>query len=189
MPGAESCDNGVPARTWQRPGWEISTDRQRLDLDAAHRLIASSYWAAGIPRAVLACALRHSLCFGLYRREPPAAGAAGAPLPRLCGMARVISDYATYAYVADVFIEPEWRRRGLGKWLMECIRAHPHLQELRRWGLVTRDMQALYRHSGFQPLGHPERHMEIYRPGLYRAVADFESLWRRPRQAGQEETR
>ncbi len=169
--------DSIPIESWRREGWEISTDPQRLDPAAAHRMIASSYWAENIPRPVFDCALRNSLCFGLYRLA--AETDAG-----LCGLARVISDYATYAYVADVFIAPEWRRQGLGKWLMQCIRAHPWLQELRRWSLVTRDMQALYRQSGFLPVEHPERHMEIHRPGMYRAEPELEQLWLRPRWSG-----
>lgn len=162
--------------TWRREGWEISTDDARFDRAAAHRIISSTYWAEGIPPSVFDCALRNSLNFGLYELLVPA------PASRLRGMARVVSDYASYAYVADVCIEAEYRGRGLGEWLMECVRAHPQLQELRRWGLVTRNMQPLYQKSGFQPVEHPEQHMEILRSGLY-LQENFEARWLQSRQA------
>ena len=118
----------------------ISTDRSKLDIDAIHRFLALSYWAAGIPRETVARSIENSLCFGVYDNA------------RQIGFARVISDFATYAYVADVFILEPYRERGLGKELMASIMAHPELQGLRRWSLGTRDAQGLYAQFGFRPV-------------------------------------
>lgn len=139
-----------------RDGFTVSTDPARLDLDAIHAFLATSYWAEGIPREILERALRGSLCFGLYEGE------------RQVGLARVITDAATFAYLCDVYVLPEMRGRGLGKWLIECVMEHPDLQGLRRFSLVTRDAHELYRPFGFTEIRSPERHMEIARPGLYK---------------------
>jgi GNAT superfamily N-acetyltransferase len=142
---------------FRRGDFLISTDPARLDLDLIHGFLANvSYWAKGIPRDVLARSIEHSLCFGVY-------DGSGAQV----GFARVISDFATYAYVADVFVLESHRGRGLGKSLMECILQHPALQGLRRWNLTTRDAHALYAQSGFKPLKFPERYMEIQRLNTY----------------------
>lgn len=130
----------------------VSTDRGRLQIDVVHEFLAGSYWAEGIPRNTLERAIRNSLCFGLYDGADQV------------GFARVITDRATYAYLADVFILESHRGRGLSRWLMECIRSHPELQGLRRWGLVTRDAHGLYRKFGFRELRHPESFMEIHGP-------------------------
>ena len=140
----------------QQNGFTVSTDPDRLDVDAIHAFLSTSYWAEGIPREIVAKALRNSLCFGLYEGE------------RQAGLARVVSDFATYAYLCDVYVLPELRGRGLAKWLMECVLDHPELAGLRRFGLVTRDAHELYRPFGFSALAHPDNHMEIARPGLYR---------------------
>jgi GNAT superfamily N-acetyltransferase len=137
----------------------ITTDPSRLDLDVIHRFLARSYWAAGVPRATVERAIRHSLCFGAFDRE------------RQVGFARVISDYATYAYVSDVFVLPSHRGRGIGKQLMAAIVAHPDLQGLRRWTLFTRDAHGLYRQYGFGEARHPERLMEILGPPYAGAAA------------------
>jgi GNAT superfamily N-acetyltransferase len=134
----------------------ISTDPARLDHEVIHGFLVHCYWAEGIPRETLARSIQNSLCFGIYGPG------------KQIGFARVISDYATYAYLGDVFVLEEYRGRGLGKWLMECIMRHPRLQGLRRWGLVTRDAHALYARFGFTPLESPERHMELHRPDVYR---------------------
>lgn len=127
----------------------ISTDPARLDFAVIHGFLTRAYWSEGISRALVEKAARHALCFGLYH------GAAQ------IGLARVISDYATYAYVADVFILEAYRGQGLGKWLMQSVRAYPELQGLRRWALATRDAHGLYRQVGFTALQNPDRHMEI----------------------------
>jgi len=118
----------------------ISTDRSKLDVDVIHKFLARSYWAEGIPRETVARSIENSLCFGVYDNA------------NQIGFARVISDFATYAYVADVFILEPYRERGLGKELMASIMAHPDLQDLRRWSLGTRDAQGLYAQFGFEPV-------------------------------------
>jgi GNAT superfamily N-acetyltransferase len=127
---------------------DVSTDPARLDLDLIHGFLAESYWAKGIPRATLERALRGSLCFGAFEGG------------RQVGFARAITDFATFAYVADVFVVPEARGRGVGKALIGSMRAHPELQGLRRWVLVTRDAHGLYAQHGFTGLAAPERLME-----------------------------
>lgn len=136
--------------------YEISTDPARLDLDVIHGYLAQSYWATGIPRETVARSLRGSLCFGLYH--------GGAQV----GFARVITDRATFAYVADVFVLDAHRGRGLGKRLMATIKSHPELQGLRRWLLGTRDAHGLYRQFGFERPLDPSLWMEIHRRDVYR---------------------
>jgi GNAT superfamily N-acetyltransferase len=136
---------------WRRGELTVTTDPARLDLDAICAFLARSYWAPKRSRDVIVRSLLHSIGFGVF---------AGA---RPVGFARVISDRATYGYVADVFVEESQRGAGVGSFLMECIKAHPELQGLERWSLATRDAHALYRKFGFQELLHPERHMEIPR--------------------------
>jgi N-acetylglutamate synthase-like GNAT family acetyltransferase len=134
----------------------ISTDRSKLDIDVIHRFLARSYWAAGIPRATVIRAIENSLCFGVYDGAEQV------------GFARVISDFATYAYIADVFILEPYRERGLGKELMASIMAHPELQGLRRWSLGTRDAHGLYAQFGFKPVDNPSPiMMEIVNPEIY----------------------
>lgn len=135
--------------------YSISTDPQRLDLDAIHAYLSRSYWAEEIPKALVSKALQHSLCFGLYKGSAQ------------IGFARVITDRATFAYLSDVYVLEEYRGRGLGKWLMSVIVAHPELQSLRRFSLATRDAQGFYLPFGFVRLAHPERHMEIVHRGVY----------------------
>jgi len=140
----------------RRGEFSISTDRARLDLDVIHGFLTNCYWAKGIPREVVARSIEHSLCFGIY-------DCSGAQV----GCARVISDFATIAYIGDVFVLDTYRGRGLGKWLMECITQHPALQNLRRWILTTRDAHGLYSQVGFTPVKSPERYMELHRPDVY----------------------
>jgi GNAT superfamily N-acetyltransferase len=134
----------------------ISTDRERLSLDVIHGFLTNCYWAKGVPREIVARSIEHALCFGIY-------DGSGAQV----GFARVISDFATVAYVGDVFVLETHRGRGLGKWLMQCIVQHPALQNLRRWILTTRDAHALYSQVGFTPVKAPERFMELHRPNVY----------------------
>ena len=130
-------------------GYTISDDPDFLDLDVIHDFLArESYWAQGIPRETVARAIRHSISFGVYHD--------GAQV----GFARVVSDRATYAYLADVFILTAHRGRGLSKWLVAAILAHPELQNLRRWALATRDAHGLYRQFGFAPARKPENRLE-----------------------------
>ena len=139
--------------------YRISSDPADVDLDAVHAFLTRSYWAEGISRELVARAIAGSIPFSLLH------GAA------LVGFARVITDRATYAYLADVFVLEAHRGQGLGRRLVEAAMAHPDLQGLRRFGLVTRDAHALYASVGFTPLAHPERHMEISRSGLYRPTS------------------
>jgi GNAT superfamily N-acetyltransferase len=141
--------------TWQRDAYTVSTDQARLDVDAVYAFLSASYWATDIPREVVERSLRNSLCFGLYYNDSQ------------IGLVRVISDYATVAYVGDVYVLPEHRGRGLSKWMMECVLAHPDLQYLRRWTLVTRDAHGLYEKFGFRPLKRPEGFMELHNPRIY----------------------
>ena len=143
---------------WQRDGLTISTDPARIDRAAVHAFLSGSYWAAGIPREIVDRSIENALCFGLYEEK------------RQVGFARVITDFATFAYLADVFILPSHRGRGLAKWMMEAILAHPRLQDLRRWMLVTRDAHGLYRQAGFTELAHPERMMEMVDSEIYRKL-------------------
>jgi GNAT superfamily N-acetyltransferase len=141
---------------YRKGEFTVSTDRRRLDLDVIHGYLKDCYWAQGIPRTVFIRSLKNSLCFGLYTRG------------RQIGFARVISDFATYAYLGDVFVLESFRGQGLGKWMMECILRDPRLQGLRRWSLVTRDTHGLYSQFGFTPLKSPERYMEIHNPNVYK---------------------
>jgi GNAT superfamily N-acetyltransferase len=133
----------------------LSTDPERLDLAVIHGFLGKSYWAKGIPRETVARSIANSLCFGVYWDG------------RQVAFARVISDFATYAYVADVFVLMPFRGRGLGKWMMESILQHPRLQQLRRWSLVTKDAHGLYAQLGFTPLKRPEGYMERYDEDVY----------------------
>ncbi|HET9839411.1 MAG TPA: GNAT family N-acetyltransferase [Candidatus Angelobacter sp.] len=141
---------------WTRGEFEISTDPARIDLIFVHAFLTISYWARGIPVETVKRSIENSLAFGVYR--------AG----RQIGFARVITDRATFAYLADVFVVPEYRGRGLSKWLMQCIFGHPDLQGLRRWMLATQDAHGLYQQYGFALLKAPERWMEIHRPDIYK---------------------
>jgi N-acetylglutamate synthase-like GNAT family acetyltransferase len=141
---------------YRRDDFVISTDPARLDLDMIHGFLTNCYWAKGIPKEVVSRSIGHALCFGIY-------DANGAQV----GFARVISDFATVAYLGDVFVLESHRGRGLSKRLMECIMAHPALQGLRRWILLTRDAQGLYSQFGFTPLKAPERYMELHKPDVY----------------------
>ena len=122
---------------WMRGEYTISTDPARLDIDVIHRFLTESYWAAGVPREVVRQSIEHSLPFGVYKGD------------RQIGFARVVTDYSTFAYLADVFVLDEFRCDGVGKWLIEVVVSHPGLAGLRRWILATRDAHGLYRKSGF----------------------------------------
>src|SRR5580693_1947730 len=140
---------------YRRGEFLISTDRGRLSLDVVHGFLTNCYWAKGIPREVVARSIENALCFGIYDGQSQ------------IGFARVITDFATIAYIGDVFVLETHRGRGLGKWLMQCITEHPALQNLRRWILTTRDAHGLYSQFGFTPVKAPERFMEVHRPNVY----------------------
>lgn len=134
-----------------RTGYELVTERDRLDDVAIHAFLTRSYWAPGVTLETVRRSLDHSLCFGILHEG------------RTVAFARAITDRATYAYLADVYVLEEHRGRGLGEWLVEAAMAAPALQGLRHWSLVTRDAHGLYERFGFRALAHPERSME-YRP-------------------------
>jgi GNAT superfamily N-acetyltransferase len=135
--------------------YAMSTDPTRLDLVSVHRYLSASYWSPGLPMDVLTRAVAGSLCFGLYYGAEQV------------GFARVITDRATFAYLCDVYVLDAHRGRGLGQWLLEAVVAHPALQGLRRFVLVTRDAHGLYERFGFRPLARPEGYMEVYQPDVY----------------------
>lgn len=144
------------AHVWQRGEYRISTDKNQLDLKIVHGFLETAYWSPHVPLAVVKRAIEHSLTFGVYRESEQ------------IGFARVITDYATFAYLADVFILESFRGQGLGQWLIEVILSHPELQGFRRWMLGTRDAHELYRRFGFTELNSPQRFMEIWHPNVYR---------------------
>jgi GNAT superfamily N-acetyltransferase len=144
---------------WARGSLTISTDPARVDRKLVQEILASSYWAEGIPREVVDRSIENSLVFGLYEG-----------LAQI-GFARVITDRSTFAYLSDVFVLESHRAKGLGKWLMEVIMGHPDLQGLRRWTLATRDAHGLYRQFGFLPLARPDRLMEILDVDIYKRRA------------------
>jgi GNAT superfamily N-acetyltransferase len=138
---------------WAAPdGYVVSTDPGRLDIDRIHRFLASAYWARGIPRYIVERSIANSLPFGLY-----------APCGEQAGFARVVTDRATYAYLGDVYVEEDHRGRGLGKFLVSRVVAHPDLQGLRRWALATADAHGLYARHGFRPAANPDIHLFIER--------------------------
>jgi GNAT superfamily N-acetyltransferase len=137
--------------------YSISTDRQKLDLPAIHAFLSRSYWSPGIPIEIVEHAIANSLCFGVFH------------VGEQIGLARVITDKATFAYLSDVYILESHRGKGLSKWLVETILEHEELQNLRRFMLVTKDAHTLYQRFGFTEQGNPSRTMEILKPDPYRA--------------------
>jgi GNAT superfamily N-acetyltransferase len=140
----------------RRGSYLISTDPARLDARAVHAYLTQSYWAAGIPLDVVERAIRGSLCIGLYDDR------------RQVGFARAVTDRATFAYLADVYVLESHRGQGLAVWMVGTLFAHPDLQGLRRLSLVTKDAHGLYARFGFTRLQSPEAYMEIARPDIYR---------------------
>ena len=143
----------------------ISLDPDLLDLDAIHLALSTSYWSPGIPREVVQRGLKNCMAFGVYDTASPRRNSTK---PRQIGLARVITDKATFAYLSDVYIIKEYRGRGLSKWLIETILAHPDLQGLRRICLLTRDAHGLYARYGFRPMPDPTRYMELWNPDVYK---------------------
>lgn len=141
----------------QRRGeYTVSSDPARMEMDVIHGYLSRAYWCEEIPRELLDRAVQNSLCFGLFERETQ------------IGFVRVVTDYATFAYICDVFVLESHQGKGLGRWLMQCVLQHPELQGLRRWHLTTRDAHSLYRKVGFVPLSKPERHMERFIYEMYK---------------------
>ena len=133
---------------WRLGEYIITTDKRLLDLSVIHGFLTTSYWAEGIPFETVKKSIEHSLNFGVYKEG------------KQVGFARVITDYATYAYIGDVYILEDFRGQGLSKWMMQVIANHSKLQGLRRWSLLTRDAHGLYRKTGFTEPQNPERYME-----------------------------
>ena len=143
------------ANEWHQREYTISDDRARLDIKVIHEFLSTeSYWATGRSVEKVQRSIDNSLAFGVYRGEEQ------------IGFARVVTDYATFAWLADVFVLDESRGRGLAKWLIEVIISHPQLQGFRRWVLATKDAHELYRQYGFRELHRPERWMERPDPNM-----------------------
>lgn len=140
---------------WKRGKMEITCDMAHVDTELVTEFLTSSYWAKGISREIVERSLRGSICFSLLDDG------------RQVGFARVVSDRATFAFLADVFILPDYRGRGLARWLLESVVSHPELQGLRRWMLGTADAHGLYEKFGFEPLKRPEIFMERHDPEIY----------------------
>ncbi|MCO4294250.1 GNAT family N-acetyltransferase [Solitalea sp. MAHUQ-68] len=137
-------------------GFTISTDKQKLDIDSIHEFLSTkAYWCLNIPKDRVQLAIENSLCFGVYEGN------------KQIGLARVISDFSTIAYLGDVYILEEYRGKRLSKWLMETIMNHPNLQGLRRWILLTGDAHGLYRQFGWTDIADPSKWMELYNKNVY----------------------
>lgn len=135
-----------------RGEFRVSTDPAELDREVIHRFLAGTYWARNRPRETMEKAILHSLCFGVYCGQDQV------------GFARAITDYATFAYMADVFVLEGYRGKGLGKWLVQSMLDHPELKKIRRWSLLTQDAHGLYAKCGFTPAVHPGDAMERLQP-------------------------
>jgi GNAT superfamily N-acetyltransferase len=129
--------------------FELTTDKNRMQLDVIYRFLQKSYWANKRSLEAIKKSIENSIPFGIFVGQ------------RQIGFARVITDYATFGWIADVFIDEEFRGQGLSKWLMESMLGHPELQGMRRWVLATKDAHTLYSQFGFTALNKPERWMEI----------------------------
>ena len=142
---------------WQKENFVISTDKSKLDIPFIHRFLSEeSYWRLDIPIDIVEQSIAHSLCLGVYDGE------------KQIGFARIITDEATFGYLADVFIDGMYRGRGLSKWLMEVIMELPFISLLRRFMLATKDAHGLYKQFGFTPITFPERFMQVHRPDAYK---------------------
>jgi len=148
---------------WRKDEYLLSTDKSRIDVETVHHFLSHSYWAQNIPLEVVQKSINNSLCFAIYHQQV------------LIGFARAVSDFATFAYLADVFILPEERGKGLSKWLMEIIMDHPQLRGLRRFVLATRDAHALYAQFGFTPFDKPDRWMQKHDPEVYNRNENLDS--------------
>lgn len=137
----------------------ITTDQRRFDLEAIHAFLSTAYWSRGVPMQIVQRALANSLAFGVFRGDEQV------------GLARVVTDSATFAYLADVYILEAHRGKGLAKTLLRTILAHPDLQGLRRFPLATRDAHGLYGQFGFAALANPSRMMERWDPDVYQAAS------------------
>lgn len=134
---------------WVRGEFEITTDPVRINSETVHAWLAGTYWAEGVPLETVVRSMKGSECFGVLHGDT------------LVGFARVVTDYATFAWVCDVYVDEPFRRRGLAKWLVNTMREHPRLQNLRRWALATHDAHEIYKQCGYAPLKRPMNWLEI----------------------------
>lgn len=141
---------------WKKENYSISTNKKKIDVDYVYQFLKQSYWAENIPLKIVRKAIQNSICFGLYHQN------------KQVGFARVITDKSTFAYLADVFIDPAYRGKGLSKWMMEIIVNYRHLKGLRRFMLATKDAHGLYEQFGFSLMPDTGRWMHIHDPDLYR---------------------
>jgi GNAT superfamily N-acetyltransferase len=147
----------IRAMHWSRDGFLISDEKVRLQPAYIHDYLSKkSYWAEHIPLETVKKSIDGSVCFGMYDKN------------KQIGFARVVTDKATFGYLADVFVDENYRGKGLGKWLMEVIMAYPDLQGLRRWMLGTKDAHELYKKFGFEQLENPQRIMHIHHAEAYK---------------------
>jgi GNAT superfamily N-acetyltransferase len=141
---------------WLKDDFSISDDKTQIDVAYVHRFLTKSYWAEDMPVDVVQQSINGSLCFATFYKK------------QQVGFARVITDEATFAYLCDVFIDEDFRGKGLSKWLMEVILAYPTLQSLRRFMLATKDAHGLYQQHGFIPLTFTDKWMHIHNPNAYK---------------------
>ena len=141
---------------WTKDDFSISTDKNKIDVAYVHQFLSNSYWAEGIPVETVRQSIEGAMCFSVFH------------LNKQIGFARVITDEATFAYLADVFIDENYRGKGLSKWLVEIIISYPTLQGLRRFLLATKDAHRLYKQFGFTPLNNVDRWMHIHQPDIYK---------------------
>lgn len=147
--------NILEKNEWRKDNYLISTDRKKLDVQAIHRYLTRSTWAKGINQSIVGASIENSLCFGVYHDEAQ------------IGFARLITDYATFAYLCDVYILEEYQGEGLGRWIMECIHDHPVFEQLRRIMLFTTTAPWLYKKFGYEPVNQENYAWTITRPDIY----------------------
>lgn len=140
---------------WRKDEFYITDDRARVDIDVVHGFLSQAYWCRGITCENVVNSLDNSINFSVFHQG------------KQVGFARVISDMATIAYLGDVFVLEAFRGRGISKFLMQCVKAHPKLQNLRRWILATSDAHSLYQQYGFTQLARPELFMECHNKDVY----------------------
>jgi N-acetylglutamate synthase-like GNAT family acetyltransferase len=135
---------------FMKDSYYVTSDRNKLDIQAVCHLLKQTYWAEKRPSEIVLKSLENSLCFSLFENN------------KQIGLVRVVTDYATFAYLCDVIIDENYRHKGLGEWFLKCVFMHPELQHLRRWCLATKDAQTFYEKFGFRPLAQPDHFMEIF---------------------------